>query len=103
VFVAPNTGGESFGLILLEAMAAGCAIVASDLASFHYVAGDAATYSPPRDAPALARALGTILRDQDVRSEYQRRSKDRVRTFDRRQVVSDYLKVYAEAVEIAGR
>ena len=103
VFVAPNTGGESFGLILLEAMAAGCAIVASDLASFHYVAGDAATYSPPGDAPALARALGTILRDQDVRSEYQRRSKDRVRTFDRRQVVSDYLKVYAEAVEIAGR
>ena len=101
-FVAPNTGGESFGLILLEAMAAGCAIVASDLPSFHYVAEDAAIYSRPGDAPALARALGTILRDEDVRSEYQRRSKGRVKAFDRRQVVSEYLKVYAQAVEVAG-
>jgi len=102
VFVAPNTGGESFGIVLLEAMSAGCAVVASDLPSFHHVAEDAAIYSPPRDAPALARALGTILSDRDVRSDYQRRSMDRVKAFDRRQVTSDYLKVYAEAVELAG-
>lgn len=102
VFVAPNTGGESFGLILLEAMAAGCALVVSDLSSFRYVAQDAAIYIPPGDVLALARALGTILRDGDVRSEYQRRSRSRVMEFDRYQVVADYLKIYAEAVEVAG-
>ncbi|MDR7329469.1 glycosyltransferase family 4 protein [Corynebacterium guangdongense] len=39
VYVAPNTGGESFGIVLVEAMAAGCAVVASDLEAFAAVVG----------------------------------------------------------------
>jgi len=99
VFVAPNTGGESFGLVLLEAMASGCAIVASGLPAFRFVAEDAALYVEPGDAAALHRALETILRDDTARAEYQRRARERVKAFDRHQVVADYLKVYSDAVE----
>lgn len=102
VFVAPNTGGESFGLVVLEALASGCAVIASSLPAFHFVGGDAALYVPPGDVPALARALQTMLHDSDVRAEYQDRARQRVRAFDRHQVVADYLKVYAEAVENRG-
>ena len=91
IFVAPNTGGESFGLVVLEGLAAGCAVVASSLPAFRYVAGDAALYVPPHDAAAVARALHTLLADGEVRSEYQRRARERAGTFDRHGVVADYL------------
>jgi phosphatidylinositol alpha-mannosyltransferase len=102
VFVAPNTGGESFGLVVLEGLASGCAVVASSLPAFHFVGGDAALYVPPGDVPAMTRALHTMLHDSDVRAEYQARARLRVAAFDRHQVVADYLKVYAGAVENRG-
>jgi phosphatidylinositol alpha-mannosyltransferase len=102
VFVAPNTGGESFGLVMLEALASGCAVIASSLPAFHFVGGDAALYVAPGDMPGIARALHTMLSDGDVRAEYQARARQRVLAFDRHQVVADYLKVYAEAVENRG-
>jgi len=102
VFVAPNTGGESFGLVVLEALASGCAVIASALPAFHYVAEDAALYTPVGDVAAIGRALGTLLNDPAVREEYQRRAGQRVTAFDRERVVADYLKVYAEAVENRG-
>lgn len=102
VFVAPNTGGESFGLVVLEALASGCAVIASSLPAFHFVGGDAALYVPPEDVAALTRALQTMLHDTDVRAEYQARARQRVKAFDRQQVVADYLKIYAEAVENRG-
>ncbi len=102
VFVAPNTGGESFGLVVLEALASGCAVVASALPAFHFVAEDAALYTPVGDVTAIGRALDTLMRDSDVRSEYQRRARQRVAAFDRGRVVADYLKVYVEAVENRG-
>jgi phosphatidylinositol alpha-mannosyltransferase len=102
VFVAPNTGGESFGLVVLEALASGCAVIASSLPAFQFVGGDAALYVAPGDVPSITRALHTMLQDSDVRAEYQARAAQRVRAFDRHQVVADYLKVYAEAVENRG-
>ena len=99
VFVAPNTGGESFGLILLEAMASGCAVVASSLDSFRHVAGDAAVFATPDDGPALTRALTTMLRDRDVRREYRDRATERAKHFDADEIVIDYLKVYGSAVD----
>jgi phosphatidylinositol alpha-mannosyltransferase len=102
VFVAPNTGGESFGLVVLEALASGCAVIASSLPAFHFVGGDAALYVGPGDVPAITRALHTMLHDSDVRAEYQARARQRVQAFDHHQVVADYLKIYVAAVENRG-
>ncbi len=63
VFVAPNTGGESFGIVLLEAMSAGLPVVASDIPGFRTVMKDGrqGRLVPADDAFALAEALGTLL------------------------------------------
>jgi phosphatidylinositol alpha-mannosyltransferase len=63
VFCAPNLGGESFGIIVAEAMASACAVVASSLPAFEHVAGEAALFVPPGDAAALGVRIGTLLSD----------------------------------------
>src|SRR5258707_15735910 len=62
IYVAPNTGGESFGMILTEAMAAGTPVVASDLDAFRRVldGGRAGALFPTGDAEALAGTLATL-------------------------------------------
>ena len=61
VLVAPSLRGESFGLVLLEAMAAGTAVLASDLPGYRAAAGEAARFFPPGDAGALASLLSEVL------------------------------------------
>ncbi|MGY4099120.1 glycosyltransferase family 4 protein [Nocardia sp. R16R-3T] len=72
VYVAPNLGGESFGIILIEAMAAGTAVVASELDAFRRVLrdGTAGMLVPVGDSVRLAAALDTLLTDA-VRREAQ--------------------------------
>ncbi len=99
VFVAPNLGGESFGIILLEAMAAGCAIVASDLEAFRLVSGGTARIVPVGDSPHLAATLVELLRSPKVTSEMGRRSRARAADFDWSIVVAGYRASYQRAVE----
>jgi phosphatidyl-myo-inositol alpha-mannosyltransferase len=61
VLCAPSLGGESFGMVLLEGMAAGCAVVASDIPGYREAAGGHATLAPPGDADALGAALDRVL------------------------------------------
>jgi phosphatidyl-myo-inositol alpha-mannosyltransferase len=63
VLCAPSLRGESFGIVLLEAMAARCAVVASDLEGYRSAAGGHAELVPPGDVVALSRALGVALAD----------------------------------------
>ena len=63
VLCAPSLRGESFGMVLLEAMAARCAVVASDLDGYRSAAGGHAELVPPGDVVALSRALGATLAD----------------------------------------
>jgi phosphatidylinositol alpha-mannosyltransferase len=69
VFVSPATGRESFGIVLLEAMAAGTAIVASDIHGYKGVVrrGEEALLVAPRDTKALAAALARVLADAALR------------------------------------
>jgi glycosyltransferase involved in cell wall biosynthesis len=53
--------GESFGMVVLEGMAGGCAVVASDIEGYRMAAGGHATLVPPGDVGALARALEAVL------------------------------------------
>lgn len=63
LFVAPALGGESFGIVLIEAMAAGCTVVASDIPGYASVVTDGVDgrLVPPRDPDALAAAIGALL------------------------------------------
>ncbi len=61
VLCAPSLFGESFGMVLLEGMAAGCAVVASDLPGYRAAAGGHASLVPPGDVAALGRALTAAL------------------------------------------
>lgn len=67
VLCAPSLGGESFGVVLLEAMAAGCAVVASDLPGYRESTGSYAELVPPGDPLALSITLAAVL-DQAVRN-----------------------------------
>ena len=61
VLCAPSLGGESFGMVLLEGMAAGCAVVASDIPGYRAAAGGHAALVPSGDPVALAGALAEAL------------------------------------------
>ena len=71
VYCSPSVRGESFGMVLLEAMASGCALVASDLDGHRNVASDGvdALLAPVGDAAALAKALRRVLDDDGLRAE----------------------------------
>lgn len=103
VLVAPNLRGESFGLVGLEAMAAGCAVVASDLPAFRSVLGEAALYFPVGEPAALATALTGILLDPATITHLTTRAAERVRLFDLEAVTETYLAAYREAIEKRSR
>jgi phosphatidylinositol alpha-mannosyltransferase len=70
VLVAPSLGGESFGVVLVEAMAAGVPVVASDIAGYREVLPESAgVLVPPGDIGALAHALDGLLQDDGRRAQ----------------------------------
>jgi phosphatidyl-myo-inositol alpha-mannosyltransferase len=103
VYVAPNTGGESFGMILTEAMAAGAPVVASDLEAFRRVLDDAGLMFPVGSAPELARVLGELLDDPARRSAMAARGREVVAPYDWAEVSRRVLEVYHLAIEAAPR
>ncbi|MFD3757540.1 glycosyltransferase family 4 protein [Streptomyces sp. NPDC058622] len=96
VYVAPNTGGESFGIILVEALSAGAAVLASDLDAFAQVLdqGGAGDLFANENADALAAGAITLLRDPARRAELSARGSAHVRRFDWSTVAADILAVY---------
>ncbi|MGO4758690.1 glycosyltransferase family 4 protein, partial [Streptomyces sp. 2MCAF27] len=96
VYVAPNTGGESFGIILVEAMSAGAPVLASDLDAFAQVldGGAAGQLFANEDADALAQAAIRLLDDPERRAELRVRGSRHVRRFDWDTVGADILAVY---------
>lgn len=96
LYVAPNTGGESFGIVLLEAMAAGTPVLASDLDAFRVVLDDAraGVLFPTGDAEALARAAGDLLDDPDRRASLSVQGSRRALDYDWSTVARDIVRVY---------
>lgn len=96
VYVAPNTGGESFGIILVEALSAGAAVLASDLDAFAQVLdqGGAGDLFTNEDADSLAAGAIALLRDPERRAELSTRGSAHVRRFDWSTVGADILAVY---------
>lgn len=96
VYCAPNTHGESFGIVLVEAMATGTPVVASDLEAFRRVLEDgrAGVLSPVRDAGALAGALGALLLDEPRRRSLAAEARRVVDRYDWSTVTAQVVAVY---------
>lgn len=98
VYVAPNLGGESFGITLIEAMAAGAAVLASDLTSFRDVAGDAGRFFEPGDSRELAAELISLLDDPESIAAMSDAGRKRAAAFDWSVVAAAYRSAYEEAL-----
>lgn len=99
IYVAPNTGGESFGIVLVEAMAAGCAVVASDLEAFAAVCNadseePAGALFRTGDATDLARVLQDVVNDTDKRQALIKAGVERAREYDWDHVAAAVMRVY---------
>jgi phosphatidylinositol alpha-mannosyltransferase len=96
VYVAPHTGGESFGIVLVEAMAAGAPVVASSLPAFVRVldAGNAGAMFANEDSDDLARQLLALLDSAAERERLSLSGRMRARVFDWTVVAEDVMAVY---------
>ena len=99
-YVAPHTGGESFGIVLVEAMSAGTCVVASDLGAFRRVLDDGRVGEQFRvgDADALADATARVLLDPGRRDALAAAGHAAVRRYDWSRVGRDVLTVYEMAM-----
>lgn len=104
IYVAPNTGGESFGIVLVEGMAAGAAVVASDIPAFAAVGenGQSAALFRNGDAEDLVRVVAELLDDSSRRQALASRGEDRATQFDWSTVTSRVEEVY-RTVCVPGR
>ncbi|MCP4306895.1 MAG: glycosyltransferase family 4 protein [bacterium] len=98
VYCAPNLSGESFGIVVVEGMAAGCAVVASGLPAFVRVAGDAARFVAPGDSAGLATQIADLLADERTARELGASAQDRAQQFSGEVVAAAYIEAYEDAV-----
>jgi phosphatidylinositol alpha-mannosyltransferase len=100
----PNTGWESFGVVLLEAMSIGKPIIASAIDGFTSVLSDGVEgiAVPPRDTPKLAEALFRLIRDEKLRRQMGDRGKPKAQQYDWSLVARRVLDVYTEVLNKAG-
>jgi phosphatidyl-myo-inositol alpha-mannosyltransferase len=96
LFVAPQLGGESFGIVLLEAMAAGAAVVSSNLDAFVDVADGAARFFPVGDSRALAKAIVGVLEDRLERDRLASLGLEVSARYDWQVVGASYRSLYDE-------
>ena len=101
LFCAPSTGSESFGMILLEAMAAGTPIVASDIAGYRMVINHQkeGILTPPKDPSKLAEALIYLLQRPDLRRDMGERGQATASRYAWDRVAEGVLDYYHEVLE----
>ena len=105
VYVAPNTGGESFGIILAEALAAGAAVVASDIPAFQALLGNGkyGELFTSEDSASLATSILTLLKDSARRDQLKSDGKVYAQYFDWDEVATRIYDVYEMAMVGLGK
>jgi phosphatidylinositol alpha-mannosyltransferase len=101
IFCAPSTGGESFGIVLLEAMAAGLPIVASDIAGYRSVVQDGVEgcLVPPGEENALAGCIIALLGDSERRERMAAQGRATATRYDWQIVAPRVLDYYQELIQ----
>ena len=104
LFCSPALYGESFGIVLLEAMASGAVTVAGNNPGYAAVLQDLGSLSlvNPKDSEEFARRLDVMLTDADLRKLWKKWAKEYVGQFDYPRIVDQYLEVYEEAYKRHG-
>ena len=100
LYVAPNTGGESFGIILAEALAGGACVVASDIPAFDDLLGHGefgALFESERSTE-LAKVAIDLLRDNEKRKEFSARGKAHAQLFDWTVVAQQIYSIYEMSI-----
>ena len=101
VFCAPSTGQESFGIVLLEAMAAGLPVIASDIHGYKRVVqrNVSGLLVEPRDAGALEAALERLIEDPALRASLAEAGARRAPEFDWSHVTEQLVDLYEEVIQ----
>ena len=96
IYVAPNTGGESFGIIVAEALAGGACVVASDIPAFDDLLGHGqyGALFESENSTELAKVIIDLLRNEDKRNELARNGKNHAQLFDWSVVAEQIYSVY---------
>jgi phosphatidylinositol alpha-mannosyltransferase len=100
IYVAPNTGGESFGIILAEALAGGACVVASDIPAFADLLGHGQYGSlfKSEDSSDLAKVIIDLLREGKKRSELASAGRARGESFDWEIIAQQIYSVYEMSI-----
>jgi len=104
IFCSPALYGESFGIVLLEAMAVGAVTVAGDNPGYSSVLKDRGTISlvNPKDTTEFVRRLALLMSDNEIRSIWRKWAFSHVKRFDYKTITDMYEEVYRSAVRSAG-
>lgn len=94
---------EPFGLAVLEAAAAGCALILSDIDTLRELWDGAALFVPPQDAPAWRRAIERLSHDDGLRLALQVEARERAARFDLRRTVEAYIGLYERLARARSR
>ena len=100
LYVAPNTGGESFGIILAEALAGGACVVASDIPAFDSLlgGGEFGALFESENSTDLAKTIIDLLRDEDKRTQLASAGKAHSQIFDWDEVAKQIFSIYEMAI-----
>ncbi len=101
VFCSPATGGESFGIVLLEAMAAGAPVVASDIDGYRNVVSQNVNglLAPARDSDGIANAVLQILKDQTLSERLVHAGRRTAQQYRWERVASEVEEYYEQCIE----
>ena len=105
VLCAPSNGGESFGIVLIEAMAAGVPVIASDIPGYRAVLaeGSAGVLVPPDDPGALETALANVLTNTALRQDLSLAGVARAERYSWDRLVGQVVEAYADAIAMGPR
>ncbi len=104
IFCAPATGGESFGIVLLEAMACGKPVVATNIGGYASVLahGEEGLLVPPRDEESLARALLSLLENKALRQQMGAKGKIKAEKYSWTNVARQVMDYYTSILNSRG-